>query len=50
MQIQIDPNSMSAETKNQIIIERGLEDLKLISKSEITKSYLELDNDEDQIK
>lgn len=47
--IQPDP-SIPIESKNQILINKGLEDLKLISKSEITKSYLELDNDEDNIK
>jgi len=44
-----DPN-LPIESKNQILINKGLEDLKLISKSEITKLYLELDNDEDHIK
>ena len=49
MLIQTDPN-ITLESKNQILINKGLEDLKLISKSEITKSFLELDNDEDHIK
>jgi len=49
MLVNSDPN-IPIESKNQILVNKGLEDLKLISKSEITKLYLELDNDEDHIK
>ncbi len=49
MQNQNEPD-ISIEWKNEILINKGLEDLQLISKTEITKLYLELDNDEDHIK